>query len=189
MTMSVTTPLSAEQRDELLNILKTRFERNTNRHKGLDWAPIQVKLEANPDKLWSLYEMERTGGEPDVLGHDGQLGEYLFVDCSAESPQGRRSCCYDREGWEARKENRPAHNAVDMATDMGITLLNEDQYRALQCLGTFDAKTSSWLKTPAAIRKQGGALYGDLRYGQVFVYHNGVQSYYAARAFRGALEV
>lgn len=181
--------LTTEQRDALLDTLQARFKKNRSRHEGLEWAPIQTKLEASPDKLWSLYEMERTGGEPDVVGYDAKTDEYLFVDCSAESPQGRRSGCYDRAGLESRKENKPEHNAVDMAAYMGIDLLDEDQYRALQRLGTFDAKTSSWLSTPAAIRKLGGALYADFRYGQVFVYHNGAQSYYAGRAFRGSLNV
>ncbi|ARK09303.1 DUF4256 domain-containing protein [Fibrella sp. ES10-3-2-2] len=181
--------LSADQRNELLDTLQTRFEKNGSRHEGLDWAPIQAKLTANPDKLASLYDMERTGGEPDVIGHDEQTGEYLFCDCSAESPQGRRSCCYDLDGLESRKDNRPEHNAVDMADNMGIELLDEAHYRDLQRLGTFDAKTSSWLKTPAAIRKLGGALFADFRYGQVFVYHNGAQSYYAARGFRGLVKV
>jgi len=181
--------LSAEQRNELLDTLQTRFEENSSRHEALEWASVQAKLTANPDKLASLYDMERTGGEPDVIGYDEKTGEYLFGDCSAESPQGRRSCCYDLDGLESRKDNRPEHNAVDMADNMGIDLLDEAQYRALQRLGTFDAKTSSWLKTPAAIRKLGGALFADFRYGQVFVYHNGAQSYYAARGFRGLLKV
>ncbi|MEZ0541932.1 DUF4256 domain-containing protein [Fibrella arboris] len=189
MSVFTSTALPSEQRDELLNTLKTRFETHMNRHTGLAWAPILAKLEANLEKLGSLYEMEQTGGEPDVVGYEEQTGEYLFVDCSAESPIGRRSCCYDLEGLESRKDNRPAHNAADMAADMGIGLLDEAQYRALQRLGTFDAKTSSWLNTPAAIRKLGGALFADYRYGQVFVYHNGAQSYYAARGFRGVLKV
>jgi hypothetical protein len=181
--------LSPKQREELLAVLKARFEEHMGRHKGLDWAKVRAKLEASPEKLWSLNEMERTGGEPDVVGHDRKTGEYLFVDCSAESPKGRRSVCYDRAGLESRKEARPAHNAVDLAAAMGIDLLTEAQYRDLQTLGPFDEKTSSWLKTPEAIRRHGGAIFGDHRYGQVFVYHNGAQSYYAARGFRGAVRV
>jgi hypothetical protein len=181
--------LSAAQREALLGTLKTRFENNPSRHKGLEWARVQEKLEANPEKLWSLGEMERTGGEPDVVGQDEKGGEYVFYDCSAESPKGRRSVCYDREGLESRKEHRPESSAVDMAGAMGIEILTEEQYRQLQKLGTFDAKTSSWLKTPSNIRALGGAIFGDYRYGNVFVYHNGAQSYYAARAFRGALRV
>jgi hypothetical protein len=181
--------LSAKQREELLRALKARFEKNMNRHKGLDWAQVQARLEANAEKLWSLNEMESTGGEPDVVGHDKKTGEYIFYDCSAESPKGRRSTCYDREAHEARKENKPEANAVDMAAAMGIELLTEEQYRELQKLGEFDAKTSSWVETPAAIRELGGALFCDRRYGHVFVYHNGAQSYYAARGFRGSLRV
>ena len=181
--------LLPDERKALLSVLKTRFEKNMSRHKGLDWTPIQAKLEGNPGKLWSLHEMERTGGEPDVVGHDQATGEYIFYDCSAESPKGRRSVCYDREGQESRKEHRPENNAMDMATAMGIELLTEDQYRELQQLGKFDTKTSSWVHTPAAIRELGGALFCDYRYGQVFVYHNGAPSYYAARGFRGALRV
>ena len=181
--------LSPSQREELLSLLKARFEKNSKRHKGLDWAKVAAKLEANTEKLWSLHEMERTGGEPDVVGHDKKTGEYLFFDCSAESPNGRRSVCYDSEGQESRKEHRPDNNAIDMAAAMGIELLTEEQYRELQQLGNFDAKTSSWLKTPSDIRKLGGAIFADLRYGNVFVYHNGAQSYYAARAFRGSLRV
>ena len=181
--------LLPEQRAELLSVLKVRFEKNRNRHKGLEWAKLQAKLEANPEKLWSLHEMERTGGEPDVVAQDEKTGEYIFYDCSAESPKGRRSVCYDREGLESRKEHAPENNALDMAAAMGIELLSEEQYRELQQLGNFDTKTSSWVKTPAEIRKLGGALYADFRYGQVFVYHNGAQSYYAARAFRGLLKV
>src|SRR5512145_537510 len=177
--------LSAEQRQELLRALKARFEKNMNRHKGLEWSKVQAKLEANTKKLWSLNEMERTGGEPDVVGHDKRTGEYVFYDCSAESPQGRRSLCYDRDALESRKEHKPENNAVDMAAAMGIELLTEEQYRALQQLGEFDTKTSSWVKTPADIRERGGALFADYRYGHVFVYHNGAESYYAARAFRG----
>ena len=181
--------LSPEQRKELLNILKARFEKNMNRHKGLEWTKVQAKLEANPEKLWSVNEMERSGGEPDVVGQDKKTGEYVFYDCAAESPKGRRSVCYDREALEARKENKPANNAIDMAAAMGIELLTEEEYRELQKLGNFDLKTSSWVKTPAAIRKLGGALFCDRRYDHVFVYHNGADSYYAARGFRGSLSV
>ena len=181
--------LSAEQREELLSALKARFEKHMNRHQGLEWADVQAKLDASPEKLLSLHEMERTGGEPDIVGHYKTTGEYVFCDCSAESPTGRRSVCYDREGLEARKEHKPDDNAVDMAAAMGIELLAEDQYRALQTLGEFDTKTSSWIQTPAAIRKLGGALFADRRYDHVFVYHNGAPSYYAARGFRGSLRV
>src|SRR6266446_1107520 len=181
--------LSPEQREELLRALKARFEKNMNRHKGLEWAKVQAKLEANTEKLWSLNEMERTGGEPDVVGHDKKTDEYIFYDCSAESPKGRRSVCYDREALESRKEHKQDNNAIDMATAMGIELLTEEQYRELQTLGNFDTKTSSWVKTPADIRKLGGALFCDRRYNTVFVYHNGAKSYYAARAFRGSLRV
>lgn len=181
--------LSPEQREELLSVLKARFEKNMNRHKGIEWANVQAKLEANPEKLWSLNEMERTGGEPDVVDYDKKTGEYIFYDCSAETPKGRRSMCYDREAQESRKEHQPEHNAVDMATAMGIDLLTEEQYRALQKLGNFDTKTSSWVQTPADIRKLGGAIFADRRYGHVFVYHNGAPSYYASRAFRGSLKV
>lgn len=181
--------MQAKQSEELLKTLKARFEKNMNRHKGLVWAEIQARLEVHPEKLRSLNEMERTGGEPDVVGHDEETGEYVFYDCSAESPTGRRSVCYDREGLESRKEHRPENNAVDMAAALGIELLTEDQYRGLQKLGNFDTKTSSWVKTPADIRKLGGALFCDRRYGHVFVYHNGAPSYYAARGFRGSLKV
>jgi hypothetical protein len=181
--------LSPKQRDELLKALKARFEKNLNRHKGLDWAKVQARLEANPEKLWSLHEMECTGGEPDVVGQDKKSGEYIFFDCSAETPKGRVSVCYDREGWLSRKEARPKTTALDMAAAMGIELLTEEQYLELQKLGEFDLKTSSWVKTPADMRKLGGALYCDRRYGRVFVGHNGAQSYYAARAFRGWLRV
>jgi hypothetical protein len=181
--------LSPKQRHELLSALKTRFEKNMDRHQGLEWAQIQARLEADADKLWSLNEMERTGGEPDVVGHDNKTGEYIFYDCSAESPKGRRSICYDPEALESRKENKPADNAVGMAAAMGIELLTEEQYRALQKLGEFDMKTSSWVKTPSAIRKLGGALFCDRRYDTVFLYHNGAESYYAARGFRGSLRV
>ena len=181
--------LSPEQREELLRTLKDRFEKNMNRHKGLDWIRVQTRLETKAEKLWSLNEMERTGGEPDVVGHDKKTGEYIFYDCSAESPKGRRSVCYDREGQEARKEHKPENNAIDMAAAMGIEVLTEEQYRELQKLGNFDTKTSSWVKTPSDIRKLGGALFCDRRYGKVFLYHNGAQSYYAARGFRGSLRV
>jgi hypothetical protein len=181
--------LSPKQREELTEALKARFDKNMNRHKGLDWAKAQVRLEANAEKLWSLGEMERTGGEPDLVGRDPKTGECIFFDCSAESPQGRRNVCYDREALESRKEHKPENSAMDMAAAMGIELLTEEQYRELQTLGRFDAKTSSWLKTPADIRKLGGAIFADLRYGHVFVYHNGAESYYAARGFRGALRV
>lgn len=181
--------LSSEQREKLLAILKARFEKNPHRHKGLEWAKVQARLEARAEKLWSLQEMEKTGGEPDVIGHDKKTGEYVFCDCSAETPKGRVSVCYDRAGWESRKEHRPKDTAMDMATAMGVELLTEDEYLDLQKLGDFDTKTSSWVKTPAGIRKLGGALYGDRRYGRVFIGHNGAQSYYAARAFRGSLKV
>ena len=181
--------LSAEQRNELLSTLKARFEKNMNRHKGLEWAKVQAKLEADAKKLWSLNEMERTGGEPDVVGYDKKTGEYFFYDCSAESPKGRRSVCYDAEALESRKEHKPAHSAVGMAAEMGIELLTEEQYRELQKLGEFDLKTSSWLKTPPDIRKLGGAVYCDRRYNHVFLYHNGAESYYAVRGFRGWLGV
>jgi Protein of unknown function (DUF4256) len=181
--------LSPEQREELLRALKARFEKNMNRHKGLEWAKLEAKLEANTKKLWSLNEMERTGGEPDVVGHDKKTGDYIFYDCSAESPKGRRSVCYDGEALESRKEHKPKNNAIDMAAAMGIELLTEEQYRELQKLGNFDTKTSSWVKTPSDIRKLGGAIFCDRRYGNVFMYHNGAESYYAARAFRGSLRV
>jgi hypothetical protein len=181
--------LSPAQREELLGALKARFEKNPNRHKGIGWTDVQAKLEANSEKLWSLHQMESTGGEPDVVGHEEKTGEYIFYDCSAESPKGRRSVCYDREGLESRKEHRPENNAIDMAAAMGIELLTEEQYRELQQLGNFDTKTSSWVKTPADIRERGGALFCDRRYGHVFVYHNGAESYYGVRAFRGSLRV
>src|SRR5213078_1610882 len=181
--------LSPKQREELLRALKARFEKNMNRHKGLEWDKVQAKLEANGEKLWSLNEMERTGGEPDVVGHDKKTGEYVFYDCAAESPKGRTSVCYDREALESRKEHKPKNNAIDMAAAMGIDLLTEDEYRALQKLGKFDTKTSSWVKTSSNIRRLGGALFCDRRYDTVFVYHNGAESYYAARAFRGSLRV
>ncbi|MGG3564019.1 DUF4256 domain-containing protein [Neobacillus rhizosphaerae] len=181
--------LSLEQREELLRTLKARFEKNMNRHEGLEWANVQAKLEANSEKLWSLHEMEGTGGEPDVVGHDKENGEYIFYDCSAESPKGRRSVCYDRKALESRKQHKPENDAMEMATAMGIELLTEEQYRELQKLGNFDLKTSSWVQTPATIRKLGGALFCDRRYDTVFVYHNGAESYYAARGFRGSLRV
>jgi hypothetical protein len=183
------TELSPEKREELLRELKARFEKNMNRHKGLEWAKVQAKLEASAEKLWTLNEMERTGVEPDVVGHDKKTGEYVFYDCSPESPKGRTSVCYDREGLESRKEHRPKNTAMDMAAAMGIELLTEEEYLGLQKLGDFDTKTSSWVKTPDALRKLGGALYCDRRYGRVFVGHNGAQSYYSARAFRGSLRV
>ena len=181
--------MKAKQREELLRALKARFDKNMNRHKGLEWAKVQAKLEANSEKLWSLNEMERTGGEPDVVGNDKKTGEYIFYDCSAESPKGRRSVCYDRDALESRKEHKPANNAIDMAAAMGIELLTEEQYRELQELGDFDTKTSSWVKTPSDIRELGGALFCDRRYGHVFVYHNGAESYYGARGFRSSLRV
>jgi hypothetical protein len=189
MTKRIIKELSPEQREELLRALKARFEKNMNRHKGLEWAKVQAKLEANSEKLWSLNEMERNGGEPDVVGHDKKTGEFIFYDCSAESPKGRRSICYDREALESRKEHKPENNAIDMAAAMGIELLTEEEYRELQKLGNFDTKTSSWVKTPAGIRKLGGGLFCDRRYNTVFVYHNGADSYYAARGFRGSLRV
>ncbi len=181
--------LSAKQREELLGILKTRFEKNMKRHEGLEWSKIQTRLEANTDKLWSLFEMERTGGEPDIVGQDKKTGEYIFYDCSPESPKERRSICYDRMALDARKENKPKNDALSMAASIGIELLSEEQYRQLQQLGQFDNKTSSWVKTPPEIRKLGGAIFGDCRYDTVFVYHNGADSYYAARGFRGLLKV
>jgi hypothetical protein len=181
--------LSKKQREELLSALRARFEKNMGRHKGLAWDQVHAKLEADNRKLWSLNEMEKTGGEPDVVGQDKKTGEYIFYDCSAESPAGRRSLCYDREALEARKENKPKNNAIDVATAIGIELLTEEQYRELQKLGNFDTKTSSWVKTPSAIRKLGGAIFCDRRYDTVFVYHNGAESYYAARGFRGWLKV
>lgn len=187
--MSKAKNINAKQREELLSALKARFEKNMSRHQGLEWAKVQAKLEANPEKLWSLNEMERTGGEPDVVGFDKKAGEYIFYDCSAESPKGRRSVCYDREALESRKEHKPENNAMELAAAMDIELLTEEQYRELQKLGNFDLKTSSWVKTPAEIRKLGGALFCDRRYDTVFVYHNGAESYYAARGFRGSLRV
>jgi hypothetical protein len=181
--------LSAGDREQLLKALNTRFEKNMSRHKGVAWADVQSKLEAHPDILWSLSEMERTGGEPDVIHHDRKTGEYIFYDCAAESPKGRRSVCYDPEALEARKEHKPKDSALGMATAMGVELLTEEEYRELQKVGEFDMKTSSWIKTPPEIRKRGGALFCDRRYNHVFVYHNGAESYYAARAFRGSLRV
>lgn len=181
--------LSATEREELLETLKARFEKNMKRHKGLEWAKVQKRLETHPEKLWSLREMEESGGEPDVVGFDKKAGEIIFFDCSAESPKGRVSVCYDREGLESRKEHKPKNNAVDMAAAMGLELLTEEQYRELQELGEFDMKTSSWVQTPPDMRKLGGALFGDRRFGRVFFYHNGAQSYYSARAFRAVLRV
>jgi hypothetical protein len=181
--------LSPQQCEELLKALHARFEKNMNRHTGIEWAKVKAKLEAHPEKLWSLGEMERTGGEPDVVGHDKKTGEYVFFDCSSESPKDRRSFCYDREALDSRKEAKPKNNAMDAAAAMGIELLTEEQYRELQNLGEFDTKTSSWVTTPAAMRKLGGALFADRRFGRVFMYHNGAESYYAARAFRGSLRV
>jgi hypothetical protein len=181
--------LSPERREELLRVLNARFEKNMNRHKGLEWAKVQAKLETHAEKLWSLNEMERTGGEPDVVGHEKKTGEYIFFDCSAESPEGRASFCYDREALDARKEHKPKNSAMDMATAMGVELLTEEEYQELQKLGEFDTKSSSWVKTPAVIRELGGALYCDRRYGRVFVGHNGAQSYYAGRGFRSSLRV
>jgi len=181
--------LSKKQREELLRAVKARFEKNMNRHKGLEWAHVQARLDANAGKLWSLHEMERTGGDPDVVGHDKKTGEYIFYDCSPESPDGRRSLCYDREALDSRKENKPKGNAIGMAAAMGIELLTEEQYRELQKLGEFDAKTSSWVKTSSDVRKLGGALFCDRRFNTVFLYHNGAESYYAARGFRGSLSV
>lgn len=181
--------LSKVQRDELLSILKARFEKNMNRHADIKWTDVLAKLEKNADKLWSLDDMEQTGGEPDVVGYDTKTKEFIFFDCSAESPKGRRSVCYDREALDARKEHKPANSAMDMAAEMGIEMLSEDQYRHLQTLGKFDTKTSSWVITPDNIRKLGGAIFGDCRYNQVFIYHNGADSYYAARGFRGVLKL
>lgn len=188
-TKGITKKLSTDEREELLAALKARFEKHMGRHKGLEWAKVEAKLETNGDKLWSLAEMERTGGEPDVVGFDKKTGEYVFYDCSPESPDGRRSLCYDREALESRKEHKPKNNAMDLAAAMGIEILTEEQYRILQELGKFDTKTSSWLKTPADIRELGGAIFADFRFGRVFVYHNGAESYYAARGFRGWLRV
>ncbi len=183
------TELSPEQCGELLRVMKARFEKNMNRHKGLEWDEVEAKLEANTEKLWSLSEMERTGGEPDVVGFDSETGEYIFYDCSGESPKGRRSICYDQEALNSRKEHKPENSAIQMASSMGIELLTEEQYRELQKLGNFDTKTSSWVKTPSEIRELGGAIFADFRYGKVFVYHNGAESYYSSRGFRGSLRV
>ncbi|MBI1780355.1 MAG: DUF4256 domain-containing protein [Sphingobacteriales bacterium] len=187
--MSNKNKLSADQQKSLISTLKSRFEKNMSRHKGIEWAKVQARLEANAAKLWSLYEMEQTGGEPDVVGFDKKTGEYIFFECSAESPAGRRSFCYDHEALEKRKEHKPKDSAINMATEMGIEILTEEQYRELQQLGKFDLKTSSWVKTPAEIRKHGGAIFCDRRYDHVFTYHNGAESYYAARGFRGSLRV
>src|SRR5688572_11967077 len=181
--------MKTKEREELIGALKARFEKHMNRHKGLEWSKVQARLEGSPEKFWSLNEMEKTGGEPDVVGHDKKTGEYIFYDCSAESPKGRRSVCYDREALESRKEHKPKNNAIDMASAMGIELLTEQQYRELQELGSFDTKTSSWVKTPSDIRELGGALFCDRRYDHVFLYHNGAESYYGARGFRGSLRV
>lgn len=189
MSKNIKKELSSTQITALLEVLKSRFDKNMPRHKNLEWSQIQTKLKAQPAKLWSLQEMEQTGGEPDVISYDKKSGEFIFCDCSVESPKGRRSLCYDREGLNSRKEFKPENSAIDLAESMGIELLTEENYRDLQKLGTFDAKTSSWIKTPAAIRKHGGALFGDFRYGAVFIYHNGASSYYAARGFRGLLRV
>jgi hypothetical protein len=183
------TKLSSEQQSVLISTLKKRFEKNTKRHQEIEWKDVETRLKSSPEKLWPLYQMEETGGEPDIISRDEKTGEFIFYDCAKESPKGRRSLCYDREGQESRKEHKPANNAVDMAAEMGIELLTEKDYRELQQFGPFDTKTSSWLKTPVEIRKHGGAIFGDFRYGQVFVYHNGAQSYYAARGFRGKLQV
>ena len=181
--------LSVEERDELLLVLQARFEKNMKRHKGVEWTKVEAKLKVNPDKLWSLHQMELTGGEPDVVKFDKKSGEFIFYDCSSETPKGRRSICYDHEALEARKENKPANSAINMAEEMGVEMLTEEQYFELQQLGNFDSKTSSWLKTPDAIRKLGGAINGDFRYGRAFIYHNGADSYFAARGFRGLLRV
>lgn len=181
--------LTPKQRDELFAALKGRFEKHMSRHKGVEWAKVRARLEAHADKVWSLHDMERTGGEPDVVGHDRKTGEIIFFDCSAESPKGRMSVCYDREALDSRKEHKPKTSAMDMATDMGIELLSEEQYHEMQKLGAFDTKSSSWVKTPAEIRKLGGAIFGDRRFGRVFIYHNGAQSYYSGRSFRGSLRV
>ena len=189
MTKSIKQELSPKQREELLTTLKARFEKNMNRHQGLEWTKVRARLEANAEKLWSLNEMERTGGEPDIVGQDNNTGEYAFYDCSPESPKGRTSLCYDREALDSRKEHKPKNSAMDMAAAMGAELLTEEQYQELQRLGDFDTKSSSWLKTPGDIRKLGGAIFGDRRFGRVFVYHNGAESYYSGRGFRGWLRV
>jgi hypothetical protein len=187
--MSTKKKLSSSQREELFKVLKARFEKNMTRHKGIEWAKVQARLEAKADKLWSLDEMERTGGEPDVVGHDKKTGEYIFYDCSAETPKDRKNICYDHEALESRKEHKPKDSAINMAAEMGIEVLTEEQYRELQKFGSFDTKTSSWIITPPDIRELGGALFGDRRYNNVFVYHNGASSYYSSRAFRGSLRV
>lgn len=187
--MEIKKELSTQEKEALVAILQDRFEKNSNRHVGIEWQKVKEKLEINKDKLWSLNEMEMTGGEPDVVGNDEDTGEYIFYDCSAESPKGRRSLCYDSEGLNSRKDYKPESNVVDLAAEMGVEILTEEEYRALQNLGSFDSKTSSWLKTPLQIRKLGGAIFGDFRFGMVFVYHNGAQSYYNGRAFRGSLRV
>ena len=184
-----TKKLSSDQYEEMLKILKARFEKNMNRHKGMEWTKVEAKLESNPEKLWSLNEMEKTGGEPDVVGYEEKTDEYIFYDCSPETPKGRRNLCYDREALDSRKENKPENSALDMAAEMGIEILSEEEYRELQKLGEFDLKTSSWVETPSKIRKLGGALFADRRFDTVFVYHNGAFSYYSARAFRGSLRV
>lgn len=189
MSKAKTTKKKSSEHDALLTILKTRFDKNAKRHKGIDWDKVQARLESDPDKLWALSEMERTGGEPDVVGHDKKTGEYIFMDCSPETPKDRRSICYDKKALDSRKEHKPKSSAEQVAHDMGIEMIDEAQYRELQKLGPFDTKTSSWIKTPDAVRKLGGALFGDYRYGQTFIYHNGAESYYAARAFRGVLRV
>jgi Protein of unknown function (DUF4256) len=189
MTNSNKKELSSVQREELLNALKTRFEKNLGRHKGLDWTKVQAKLEANAEKLWSLHEMEKTGGEPDVVGHDKKTGEYLFFDCSPETPKGRTNVCYDREALDSRKKHKPKNSAAGMAADMSIELMTEEQYQELQKLGAFDTKSSSWLKAPADVRKLGGAIFGDRRFGRVFIYHNGAECYFGGRGFRASLKV
>jgi len=181
--------LSVQEREELIKVLKTRFEKNAGRHKGIEWAAVEARLENRPEKLWSLHEMERTGGEPDVVGYDKKAGEFLFFDCSPESPKGRTSLCYDREALDSRKEHKPKNTVIDLAAAMGVEVLTEDQYHDLQRLGAFDTKSSTWLRTPAEIRKLGGAIFGDRRFGRVFIYHNGAESYYSGRGFRGALRV
>lgn len=187
--MSTKKKLTSKEQEELMGILKARFEKNMNRHKGVEWTRVEAKLQANPGKLWSINEMEATGGEPDVVSHDKKTGEYVFYDCSPESPNGRRSICYDHQALQSRKEHKPKNSAIEMAAGMGIELLTEDQYRELQQFGKFDTKTSSWIVTPANIRKLGGAIFADYRYGKIFIYHNGAESYYAARGFRGSLRV
>lgn len=189
MKKTSTNKLTPKQAEDLIKLLKTRFDKNMSRHKGIQWSNVQARIESNPGKLWSLYEMEQTGGEPDVVGQDKKSGAYIFFDCSPETPKDRRSICYDPQALASRKEHKPKHSAIGMAEEMGIELLTEEQYRELQRFGPFDTKTSSWIKTPADIRKLGGAIFGDYRYGTIFIYHNGAESYYAARAFRGSLKV